>query len=244
MNYPSDPDFAKHSENLASVSAALTQFERLHKRAIREGDEPAEMALRRSHVLLVGVFAEARLRKIITDPTGFNVRERQLIWSKRSQDERWQAAVDFAVRRSYQVLMHEELSPRVPEPALSRVQTVLSLLRDDLGPTVTDRNKLAHGQWKWQLKSGSEAAFLSDPLTLNYNYVAIKARHNILEWIAQLVHILCVSEPTFSRDFAHVTERNESARADLSGAGYEAFRTELQRRKRPTAPFDARPSSA
>lgn len=232
MNYPTDSDFTKHSENLASVSAALTQVERLHKRAIREGDEPAESAMRRTHLLLVGVFAEARLRKIITDPTGFNGRERQLIWSRTSQDLRWQAAVEFAVRRSYKVLMHRELAESVPEPALTRVQTVLTLLREDLAPTVTDRNKLAHGQWKWQLKSRSEDAFIAEPLTLDYNYVAIKARHSILEWTAQLVHILCVSAPTFARDFTLVADRIEAARDNLDGSGYEVFRARLQRTRR------------
>lgn len=59
VNYPSSPNFDKHTENLNAVRATLIQVERAHKRAIGEGDEPAERAIRKVHTLLLGVFARA-----------------------------------------------------------------------------------------------------------------------------------------------------------------------------------------
>ena len=47
VEYPKSPNFLKHTENLNAVRGALTQVERVHKRAIREGDEPAEQAMRK-----------------------------------------------------------------------------------------------------------------------------------------------------------------------------------------------------
>lgn len=233
MSYPADPAFTRHSENLAAVSSALTQVERLHKNAIRYGDQQAELALRRLHLLHVGIFAEARLRKILADPLGFNDRERRLLWAKRSQDGRWELAVELAARRHYRVLMHDDLIAHLPTTAAQRVQSVLALLRDELAPTITDRNKLAHGQWRWQLKSGSEYAFVATSMSLTPNYTEIKSRHLALDAIGRLVHVLCVSEPTFSRDFDDVTAKIDAARPGMTGRGHEDFVEDLRRRRRP-----------
>lgn len=228
VTYPTSPNFLRHSENLRAVSAALTQVERAHKRAIREHDEPSEHALRKVHTLLLGVYAEARLRKILEDPTGFNDRERDLIWLEKSQDRRWIAAVDFAARRHYSVLSHQPLDAVLPTRALQRVATVIELLRSDLAPVITDRNKLAHGQWVWQLKSRSEDAFLANQAVYDYNYVALRARYRLLDSIGHLVNVLCVSEPTFDRNFDSLMRRIDQAKSDLDGAGYAALATQLR----------------
>jgi len=53
--------------------------ERAHKAAIRRNHQD-EIALHaRMHMLVVAIMAEARLRKIMWDPSGFNDRERGLI---------------------------------------------------------------------------------------------------------------------------------------------------------------------
>jgi hypothetical protein len=232
VTYPSSPNFSKHSENLRAVQRALKQVERAHKRAIRDGDRPSEVAMRKVHTLLVGMFAEAQLRKIVDDPTGFNARERELIWLHRSQDQRWTAAVNYAARRHYGVLVHQSLHEVLPITELDRVERVLGFLSGELAPVITDRNRLAHGQWVWQLKSGSDDQFVSEPFSRDYNYVAIKARHDMLKNIARLVHVLCVSEPTFARDFEDLMKRIDASRPRLGGNGFDAFSAELKYRRR------------
>lgn len=234
-NFPSSPAFRKHAENLRAIVSTLTQVERAHKRAIRDGDAPSEMAMRVVHTLLLGVYAEARLRKILEDPTGFNDRERRLIWLEKSQDKRWLAAVDFATRRHYKVMSHQELDDAVPVDALERVAAVSQLLEDDLAPVITDRNKLAHGQWVHQLKSRSEDAFVVDPATYDYNFVALRARERLLDYIARLVNVLAVSGPTFDRDFEGLMDKIDEAKADLDGIGYAVFAAQLRRTKQPVA---------
>lgn len=231
--FPSSPTFRRHSENLRAIVSTLTQVKRAHKRAIRDGDRPNEMAMRVVHTLLLGVYAEARLRKILEDPTGFNDRERRLIWLEKSQDKRWVAAVDFATRRHFKVMSHQELDDVVPVEALERVAAVSALLEDDLAPVITDRNKLAHGQWRHQLKSRSENAFVVDPRTYDYNFVALRAREQLLEYIARLVNVLAVSEPTFDRDFKGLMDKIDEAKADLDGVGYAAFASQLRKTKQP-----------
>jgi len=232
MNYPASPNFTKHSENLAEIQLVITQVERSHKRSIREGDEPSELAFRKVHYLLVGIFAETRLRKIVDDPTGFNDRERQIIWGRRSQSDNWIATVDQAVRRHFRVLSHQELTEVLEPLAMQRVDVVLDLLRGQLSSVITDRNKLAHGQWRWQLGSGSNDKFRQQYSDLSYNYAAIRARHRILESIAKLVHALCVSEPTFQRDFARLTAKIAADSSQLDGSGYDDLRDQLRRMHR------------
>lgn len=228
-DFPSSPNFSKHCDNLNEVVKAITQIERTHKRAIRERDAPAENALRKVHTLMVGVFAEARLRKIVDDPTGFSEAERNIIWQRRSQDERWRAAVDLAARKHWHVPAGAALAAALPQPSRDRVLSVLSLLRGELAPVITDRNKIAHGQWVWQLRSGSDHQFLRSPRDLDYNYSAIASRHKTLEYIARLVHVLAVSEPTFDRDFESISGVIAAEHHKLDGSTYDAFAESLRR---------------
>jgi hypothetical protein len=208
-------------------------MERAHKQAIREGNTPCEYAFRKVHTLLLGVFAESLLRKIIADPTGFNDRERILIWREKSQDQRWLSAVDFAARRHYQVPIHKPLADALPIDAADRVSSVSQLLRTQLSPVITDRNKLAHGQWVWQLQSRKEDAFVASQAAYDYNYVALDARLRLIDAIGRLVNILSVSEPTFQRDFDALMVEIDEATINLDGASYIQFARALQARKRP-----------
>jgi hypothetical protein len=235
IDFPSSPTFRKHAENLRVIVSTLTQVERAHKRAIRDSDSASEMAMRVVHTLLLGVFAEAQLRKILEDPSGFNDRERRLIWLEKSQEKRWLAAVDFATRRHYEVMTHQELNDVVAKDALERVAAVSRLLQGDLAPVITDRNRLAHGQWIHQLKSRSEDSFVVNSTTFDYNFVALRARKRLLDSIARLVNVLAVSGPTFDRDFGGLVVKIDEAKADLDGAGYAAFAAQLRRTKRPVS---------
>ena len=237
--FPSSTEFSRHSENLTAVLATLKQVERAHKRAIKEGDAPSERAMRKVHTLLLGVFAEAALRKILTDPTGFNERERHLIWGIRSQVDRWLAAVDFAARRHYKVLTHQSLDEVLLPQDLLRIQEVNGLLKNDLEPVITDRNRLAHGQWVWQLTSRSENKFAPQSAIYDYNYSALSARFKLLQSIGRLVNALSVSEPTFDRDFAALMSQIANARQELDGHGYPALASQLRRRR--TAAHPAAP---
>ncbi|UYM07520.1 hypothetical protein [Solicola gregarius] len=227
--FPSSRNFSRHCDNLNEVLRTITQIARTHKRAIRERDAPAELALRKVHTLMIGVFAETRLRKIIDDPTGFNAHERRVIWRHSSQDGRWRSSVDLAARKHWSVPTGAELRLALPQPARDRVLNVLSLLRGELAPIITHRNKLAHGQWVWQLKSQSDDQFLSTPHDLDYNYAAIASRQKTLEFIARLVHVLCVSEPTFDRDFDHIASDIRAEQSRLDGSDYDAFAETLRR---------------
>ena len=98
---------------------------------------------------MVGLLAEAHLRKIVSDPDGFNVKEQKLLSQESGQLDRWLRAVELAFRRHYAVPIHLEITVSTTAAGVPSQHAKLnSLLRNDLGAVIQDRNKLAHGQWE------------------------------------------------------------------------------------------------
>jgi hypothetical protein len=197
---PPNHPFRKHSQNAAAVKKGLLQIERLHKAALRANDGAAVDVLGKMHALAIGMMAEARLRQVIADPGGFNDAERMLLGGERSQLERWKRSVELAFRRHYLIPIHLPLDTVRLGPAVaSQHDQVMDLLDGRLSSVIDDRNKTAHAQWLWHLNS-KETSFVS-PAPATPNYRSLLARSKIISGIAELVHILVVSEPTFQRDY-------------------------------------------
>ena len=231
MGISTEHPFTKHTENLREVKKSLVQIERAHKTAIRGGQSSAIESLARVHMFLVGVLAETTLWHIITDPGGFNNRERELIKRAGSQISRWHAAVEYAFRRHYAVPIHEAVSTGIPTSSRPQLDTCQRLLDEELRPLIEDRNKLAHGQWRWRLNA-KETAFLTAAAPPVLNYRAIWARGHVISGIGDLIGTLVVSAPTFQRDYAQAIRRIDSYRPHLGGSDYNAWVTEIRKKKR------------
>jgi hypothetical protein len=236
---PTDHPFRKHSENLRAVAAGLKQAERAHKQVLRKGDpddldkgdKAAVDFAARMHQLMIGLYAEAQLRKIVSDPGGFNTKEQDLLRQKRGQLNRWLRAVEFAFRRHYSVPLHLEIDESTTAVGVpNQHATIRSLLCDDLGPIIEDRNKLAHAQWRWLLNN-KETRFngvADEPL----NYLAAARRSEVITYLAGLIHTLVVSEPTFRRDYDRLYEAITRTRAAIDGTDYVQFVKFLRSRRR------------
>jgi hypothetical protein len=229
---PTDHLFRRHSENLRIVSAGLTQAERAHKVAIRKGDAAATDFAARMHQLMIGFLAEAQLRKILSDPGGFNPKEQRLLHQERSQIDRWLRTVEFAFRRHYAVPLHLEIDDSsTPAGVSAQYSAINGLLRDDLALVIEDRNKLAHAQWLWLLNS-KETAFIghaSPPL----NYLALQRRGTVIKNLAALIHALVVSEPTFHRDYQSLYNAISQVRVTIDGPDYPTLVKFLRSRHKP-----------
>ena len=213
------------------MAAGLLQLERLHKDAIRRGNQSALPLLRRLHMLTVGMMAEARLRKVLVDPGGFNDLERDSLRRARSQIDRWRLAVELAFRRQYAVLLHRTLDEdSLGLDAAARHSKILALLDGHLVTLISDRNKTAHAQWAWQLNSGETAFTGRAPRPLNYT--AIKSRSEAIGIIGDIVHTLIVSEKTFQRDFDVLVQKLGVVEPLLDGDTHEDFVAALRRQRR------------
>lgn len=230
--------FRRHSANLVAVKKGLVQLERLHRAAIRRGDQAAIDTLARFHMFAVGLMAEARLRKILWDPDGFNDRERHLLRNVMSQLDRWAAAVEYAYRRHYSVPVHRDLDQFVLGAVpFKQFQSVLDVLKSHLSAVIDDRNKTAHAQWAWHLNN-KETEFVGQaPKPLNYR--AIKTRSDLIVSVGDLVHVLVVSEPTFQRDFDAISAEINRLAPLVDGNDYAAYVRDL-RRQSAASPSPAR----
>jgi hypothetical protein len=229
---PQETLFRKHSENLQRVRAGLKQAERLHKDAIRRGDDAATKFMARMHQLMIGLLAEGYLRWIMTDPGGFNEKERGLLLRERSQLERWLRAVELAFRRHYAVPLHLDIDSTTAPTVAPQYAAICDMLKNDLALVVQDRNDVAHGQWKWLLNY-KETSF-NGPAPASYNYLQSRRRGEVVAHVAHLVNALVVSEPTFQRDYATIWGAINSARTAFDAPDYPAFVTTLRVRRRQT----------
>ncbi|MFD6639911.1 hypothetical protein ACFWDN_29315 [Micromonospora chalcea] len=229
MLFRTSQEFERHSDNLAAIKRGLTQLERAHKQAIRRNDLAAVETLARMHVLAVGMLAECRLRQVLADPNGFNDRERMLVGRAKSQVNKWLDALEFAIRRHYSVLMHRAIDQHsIGRPEFLRFQEIQKLLNGDLRPVIEDRNKAAHGQWVWCLKSGKDNEFLSDPSPKILNYCEIESRRKLITIVGDLVHLLVVSRPGFDKHYDALVRRLDDARSGLPGSDYPQFVAQLR----------------
>ncbi len=223
--------YRRHSDNARALVKGLKQAERVHKVAIGSGNARAIDFAARIHHMTVGMMAEALLRKIISDPDGFNDRERRLLSQQRTQLDRWKNTVDLAFRRHYSVPIHLDVDETSAGHVVTAQHTMLlTLLENDLAEIIEDRNELTHGQWAWVLNSKETAFKNAAPAPLNYR--AIEVRGKLVREIEALIRDLVISEPTFARDHPQHLAAIQVLRADLAGSDYPQLVKEIAARRR------------
>lgn len=222
--------FTKSADNLREIEKSITQIERAHKSALRANDESQIDTLSLMHFLIIGIWAEARLRKVTFDPTGFDDADRTIIWGIGSQENRWKKCVELAFRRHHSIPADLDMkSAAIPQDDYTRYKHITCLLTEKLAPVITSRNRIAHGQWVHQLKSRSEDQWISSSALEVPNYCGLKARNEVLNQIGEIIGILVVSKPTFDRDYAHILKKLNSAEEGLDGKDQDEFVNSLRK---------------
>jgi hypothetical protein len=191
-----------HVANLQEIDRAMDKTARSLSLAISQSDEITASAFMRLYALLLGAWAECRLRKLIYEPQGFDDGERNTIQIESTQLNQWQKAVVVAFRRQYKIPKAVLSIDVLPHSAYSRYTTLSELLTNDLGSVIELRNKLAHGQWVYPLNSDGDdvAQEQMDALRVE-NLLSLRFKKTLLESLSSAIHDLVVSRPTFERDF-------------------------------------------
>lgn len=234
-----------HVANLQEVARAMERVARSLRAAISQGDEITVSSFMRLYALLLGAWAECRLRKLVYEPQGFDDSERDAIRAESTQLKQWQKAVEVAFRRQYKIPKAPLSASVLPHSAYSRYTTLSDMLVNDLGSIIELRNKLAHGQWVYPLNNDGDdiAQEQMDALRVE-NLLSLQFKKTLLESLSAAIHDLVVSKPTFERDFDdHLrviieTQRNLQKRDCKTWA--ECLRQKYQRgrarRLRPVSP--------
>lgn len=242
--WPTNIEFVRHSENVRSIAKDLNQVSRIHRALIRSGGidavnltSPEVRAISRAHYMILGIWVESLLRKIVTDPTGFSAAERQTIWfnpsgtRQRPQEVQWLSTIEVAARKHFSIQAADAVSGNNTNAAFfSKYESARNLFKQHVNPIIKDRNTLAHGQWEWKLKSGSPNEFTNQQTRLNLkNYKQLHGIQEIVFNFSLIVQTVAVSNPTFDRDFSTYASRIVNAMSKTSDNDYSTYATNLQK---------------
>lgn len=232
---PATPEnlYKAHVKNLRAVDTALERMLRELNASLSRGDDTTSEALLKTTMLLLGAWAEDRLRKMLFEPNGFTPAEREQITSSGSQIEIWKAALELGFRKRYQIPF-ANLSQMLPLTPRARYAALLNIINDDLRPIIEVRNKLAHGQWVRPLNSQNDDYSPTHTQQINgENAHSVKCKHRLLEYLSQIIHDLAVGVAAFERDFDGHYSKLEHAKREITSRNYQrwlaAMRAKYQR---------------
>lgn len=218
-----------HVENLRAIEAAMDRVALSLRRAISREDKETISSFTRLYALLLGAWAECRLRKLIYEPTGFDDQDRSLVTSQSTQLERWQNAVEIAFRKHYDVGSATLSDSTLPHSAFSRYSTILDMLGNDVRATIELRNKLAHGQWAYPLNSeGNDVAQEQMDALRCESLLSLQFKRAALSYLSDAIHDLVVSRPTFERDFDKHYRNIIHMRTNLQTRDYESWAKQMR----------------
>ncbi len=226
--------YSHHVANLREIELALSHTARLARTAIASCDPQQSLrSLLRLYALLIGAWAECRLRKLLHEEFGFNDKEREAILGKSTQLEQWQETVDSAFRKHHGVTK-APLDERVLGVAHAARRAALhDALSNELRIVIEIRNKLAHGQWVYPLNSEGTAVEPDKYRQINKeNFQSLQLKFHLLGHLADAIHDLVVSPQTFERDFEAHFRKLFQVRTNLVTKDYVKYEKSLVENRR------------
>ena len=185
----------------------------------------------RLYAFLLGAWAECRLLKLIYEPSAFADSERKLVLHETALD-RWNKVVDVSFRKHYRLRATSLKPPALAPTAHYRLTTLQKVLTEDLGSTITLRNKLAHGQWQYPLnESVDDIAQPQMDALRKENLLRLTQKRALLEGVCSTIHDLAVSRPTFERDWDANFRRVEQIRVNLDRKSYTKWCEQLRQNR-------------
>lgn len=219
--------YRAHVKNLHAVRDGINQVERELRAALARGDRSSSDALLKILLLLIGGWAECRLRKLLFEANGFDDDQRIRVVAERRQIDSWRKAVEIGFRRRYGVPKAALDVALLPIPKML-YQSLCQAIEQDLGPVIEMRNTLAHGQWARPLNSdGDKIATVMLAAIKKENALSARYKVTLLEALAASIHDLVSGGVAFERDFNKHFSAVEAARRDLRNRDYEKWRTSM-----------------
>lgn len=225
--------YSYYVANVRRVDYALHQIALTVRSAIGENNEKAISSFLPLYMLLLGAWAEGRLKKLLFEPGAFSDAERAHINSTKVHIDKWHRVLTTAFEKHY-LIASADLAHRLPEPAKTRFNEVKNLLDSELRIIIEVRNRLAHGQWEFILNSPqNDISSRLAPVVKNENLLSLQFKQKLLGSLLDTVNDLAVSKPTFERDFdlhfGHITQ----TRTNLKNRTYSDYvNTLLWKRKK------------
>lgn len=218
----------QHHSNLKLIEKAIRLVQRDLRKYISIQDEGGTYVYTKIFSQLISSWSEVRVLKLTNERSVFNADERNDILSARSLRDRWVTAFDIAICKTYKIQNNIRIINQLPFTPRARYQAIVALIDEDLLETFEVRNRIAHGQWKYAFTN--DLRNISTELTGKLhqeNIVELQLKYKLFKSLAQIIHDLAVSHPTFERDFDKNFQRIEEQKHNLHNRSYGDYRQKM-----------------
>lgn len=178
---------------------------------------------------LVNSWVEVRLMKLIYEVGEFTDCQKTRIISRKSLEAKWASALDTAFCKAFNLSSPRKItSTIVPFTPRSQYAALSKIIKTDLLDSAEIRNRIAHGQWKYAFNE--DMTKINGKLTGNLrkeSILLLRCRLAMFKSLAQIIHDLAVSKPTFQRDFDVNFKRIEEQQRNVQTIDYAAYEQKL-----------------
>ena len=223
-----------HVKNLREVQTALKNISLLARAAIASDDSSNNLrSLVRLYALILGCWAETRLRKLLHEQGGFSEAKRQEIMESDSRICQWKSLVDIAFRKHYGLKNTNITRTSIGVASFAYYEVLHEVLDEELAIVIQIRNKLAHGQWIYPLNAKETDMNCVHYMKINKeNLLSLQFKYDLLIHLSNLTHDLVVSHETFQRDFESHFQKLEQVRHNLKSRDYSKYKDNLIARRK------------
>lgn len=223
--------FSCYSENLSATKTSLDRTALLLRQAISKNDSKNEQSLTKMYALLLGIWAENRLAKTIYQKRVLTHEKRGKLLRKGTQIQKWEKIVNESFKKRYKVKKLNEMS--LGHTVFQQHSAIITLLKNDLEPVISLRNKLAHGQWINIFNSNPDETkkrLQHDKMNSlsNDNIISLQGKRQILYHIASLIHTCLDRKPWFKRDFDYHYRVIQQTKINMQKHSFDDYKAKMQ----------------
>ena len=220
-----------HVENLRGLDKAILEIEFVTKQSIRSGNSRDSLeSFKRIYAFLIAAWAETRLNKLLCETHTFSNSAISILRNQNSQLNTWLKAVELAFKHHHNLTGETLTQDNIGRIHFDRFEALKNILQNELKAVIEVRNKLAHGQWLYQLNSRSTNLSIDIHHALNNeNHLSLMFKFQIIKNLSDIVHDLIMSLPTFERDFNNIFNKLTTAQTNLVNRDYEDYVQQLVR---------------
>lgn len=225
----------QHCENLKMLEQAIKTVQRTLREYISVEEHEKTYVYTKILSHLVNSWAEVRLMKLIYEVRAFADFEKTRIIKSKKLDKKWTMALNIAFCRAFNVRNPKNINKQTTVPYTARIQyaALLRIIKGSLLESSAIRNRIAHGQWKYALTN--DLMKKSKKLTAELrreNILRLQFRLAMFKSLAQIIHDLAVSKPTFVRDFDANYKQIEEQLRNSHTTDYENYKEKMLRKKK------------
>jgi len=223
--------YEEHCENLRMIDQAIKTVQRTLRDYISKDEETNIYIYTKILSHLINTWAEVRILKLIYEIDAFSDIEKQKIIQTDSLNKRWEMALTIAFCKAYNISNKKINNANYTQRM--RYNALLDLISNDLLESYQLRNRIAHGQWKYAFNN--ELLDINAELTKELrkeNIVKLQLKLRMFKSLAQIIHDLAVSTPTFERDFDTNYRKIEEQKRNFHNRSYEDYKQKMIEKRR------------